>query len=130
VGRDPWRFAEPPPPPPPPLPPPPRPPTKEELEAQRLAQEELRRQQEEAARLAAIEAAKPKPPPFTLKCIGKFGPAQRPIAVFTDGTQILNVQQGEVIQGKFLLSQVGLESVEIRFVDFPNEPAQRLPIGR
>lgn len=130
LGRDPWRFAEPPPPPPPPPVKPPPPPTAEELRARAEAEAELRRQQEEAARLAAIEAARPKPPPFTLKCIGKFGPAQRPIAVFTDGTQILNVQQGEVIQGKFLLSQVGLESVEIRFVDFPNEPAQRLPIGR
>jgi len=132
VGRDPWRFAEPPPAPPPPPPPPPRQPTKAELEAQRLAQEEMLRQQAEAARLAAIEAARPKPPPFTLKCIGKFGPAARPIAVFTDadGKTIVNVQQGEEIQGKWLLAQVGLESVEIRFVEFPDEPALRLPIGR
>jgi hypothetical protein len=130
VGRDPWRFAEPPPPPPPPPVKPPPPPTPEELEAQRRAAELLRQQQEEAARIAAIEAARPKPPQFTLKCIGKFGPPARPIAVFTDGKEIVNVQQGEVIQGKFILSQVGLESVEIRFVEFPNEPAQRLPIGR
>jgi hypothetical protein len=132
VGRDPWHFAEPPPPPPaPPIPPPP-PLTAEQLRAQREAEELLRRQQEEAARLAAEEEARPKPPPFTLKYIGRFGPADRPIAVFTDadGKEILNVQQGERIQGKFILSQIGLESVEIRFVDFPNVPAQRLPIGR
>jgi hypothetical protein len=132
VGRDPWRFAEPPPPPPPPPAPPPRQPTQEELEAQRRAEEELRRQQEEAARLAAIEAARPKPPQFALKCIGKFGPTERPIAVFIgpDGKTILNVRQGGTIEGKFILSQVGYESVEIRYVDFPNEPPLRLPIGR
>ncbi len=129
VGRDPWHFVDPPPPQPPPQPPP-RPLTAEELRAQREAADLLRQQQEEAARRAAAEAARPKPPVFSLKYLGRFGPVDRPIAVFTDGKDILNVQQGEVIQGKFLLSQVGLESVEIRFVDFPNEPAQRLPIGR
>lgn len=132
VGRDPWRFAEPPPPPPPPPVKPPPPPTKEQLEARRRAEEELRRQQEEAARLAAIEAARPKPPQFTMKCIGKFGPAESPIAVFIgpDGKTIQNVKQGGTIDGKFVLSQVGFESVEIRYVDFPNEPPLRLPIGR
>jgi hypothetical protein len=132
VGRDPWRFAEPPPPPPPPPVKPPPPPTPEQLRAQREAEERLRQQQEEAARLAAEEAARPKPPQFTLKCIGKFGPVENPIAVFIapDGKTIQNVRQGGVIDGKFILSQVGFESVEIRFVNFPDEPAQRLPIGR
>lgn len=129
VGRDPWHFVDPPPPPPPPQPQP-RKLTPEEIEAQRKLQELLLQQQRDAASRAAADAARPKPPVFSLKYLGRFGPPNRPIAVFTDGNDILNVQQGEVIQGKFLLSQVGLESVEIRFVDFPNEPAQRLPIGR
>lgn len=90
----------------------------------------MRAQQAEAARIAAEQAAIPRPPQFTLKYVGKFGPADRPIAVFTDGTEIMNVQQGEVIQGKFIVSQIGYESVEIKFVDFPNAPPQRLPIGR
>jgi hypothetical protein len=132
VGRDPWRFAEPPPPPPPPPVKPPPPPTPEQLRAQREAEELLRQQQAEAARIAAEEAARPKPPPFTLKCIGKFGPVDDPIVAFVDadGKTIQNVREGGVIQGKFILSQIGYESVEIRFVDFPNVPAQRLPIGR
>ncbi len=126
-GRDPWRFPEPPPPPPPPPPPAP---TAEQVRAQREAEERMRAQQAEAARIAAEQAAIPRPPQFTLKYVGKFGPAGRPIAVFTDGTEIMNVQQGEVIQGKFIVSQIGYESVEIKFVDFPNAPPQRLPIGR
>jgi hypothetical protein len=126
-GRDPWRYKLPPPPPPPPTPPPP---SKEDLEAQRLAEERLRQMRDAQAAAAAAAAAVPKPPPFTLKYMGKFGPADRPIAVFTDGKSILNVQQGEVIGGQFIVGQIGYESVEIQFVGFPNWPSQRLPIGR
>jgi len=89
---------------------------------------EEERARQEAARLAEIN--RPKPPPFTLQYLGKFGPEGRPIAVFTDGKSILNVQEGEVVQGKFIVSQIGMESVEIQFVDFPNWPPQRLPVGR
>lgn len=126
-GRDPWRYVLP---PPPPTPPPPPPPSAEDIARQREAEERLA--QARAAQLAAeaAERAKPKPPPFTLQYLGKFGPEERPIAVFTDGKNILNVQQGEVIQGKFIVGQIGMESVEIQFVDFPNWPPQRLPVGR
>ncbi len=129
-GRDPWRFVLPPPPPPAPTPPPPRPLTAAEIEAQRQAEMLLAQQRAAAAAAAAAEAAKPKPPPFTLQYLGKFGPEERPLAVFTDGKNILNVQEGEVIQDKFIVSQIGLESVEIQFVGFPNWPPQRLPVGR
>lgn len=126
-GRDPWRFVVPPPPPPPPLPPPP---SQEDLARQREAQDRLAQQRAAELAAAAAEAAKPKPPPFTFQYLGKFGPEERPIAVFTDGKNILNVQEGEVIQGKFIVGQIGFESVEIEFVDFPNWPPQRLPVGR
>lgn len=126
-GRDPWRFVDPPPPPPPPPPPGP---SEEELRRMREAEERARLQREaEAARLAA-EAAKPKPPQFTLKYLGKFGPADRPIGTFTDGKNIYNVQEGGVLQGKFIVAQLGYESVEIQFVGFPDWPAQRFGVGR
>lgn len=126
-GRDPWRFVTPPPPKPPPPPPPP---SAEDIARQREAERLLAEQRAaaEAARIA--EMNKPKPPPFTLQYLGKFGPEERPLAVFTDGKNILNVQEGEVIQGEFIVSQIGLESVEIQFVNFPNWPPQRLPVGR
>jgi hypothetical protein len=129
-GRDPWRFVLPPPPPPAPTPPPPKPLTAAEIKAREEAERLLAEQRAaaEAARLAEIN--RPKPPPFTLQYLGKFGPEERPIAVFTDGKNILNVQEGEVIQGKFIVGQIGFESVEIQFVDFPNWPSQRLPVGR
>lgn len=126
-GRDPWRFVIP---PPPPAPPPPPPPSPADLARQREAEERMA--QARAAQLAAeaAERAKPRPPPFTLQYLGKFGPGERPIAVFTDGKNILNVQEGEVIKGQFIVGQIGFESVEIQFVGFPDWPPQRLPVGR
>ena len=61
--------------------------------------------------------------------MGNFGPAQRRIAVFTDGNDIINAQEGEVIAGKFIVARIGYESVDIRFVGFPQWPAQRLAVG-
>jgi hypothetical protein len=124
AGRDPWRFVDPPPPPPPP----PHVPTKEELEAQRRAEEEARRRAEEAARLAAIEAAKPHPPEFNLQYLGRFGPPDRQIAVFTNGKQIFNKQEGEVIDNKFVVAHIGYESVDISFVGFPTVPPKRVGV--
>jgi hypothetical protein len=127
AGRDPWSFPAPPPPPPAPTP---KPPTAAELARQRLLQEQLDAQRRAAEAAAAAEAAKPKPPPFTLKYLGRFGTAAHPIAAFSDGKTVYDVQQGEVIGGKFIVAQIGYESVEIRFVGFPDVPPQRLPVGR
>jgi hypothetical protein len=124
VGRDPWRFFDPPPPPPPP----PHVPTAEELKRM----EEERRRAEEAARAAAAEAARlaaiPKPPEFTMEYLGNFGPANRKIAVFTDGKKIHNALEGDVIDNKFIVAHIGYESVDIRFVGFPNTPAKRVGV--
>ena len=126
-GRDPWRFVDPPPPPPPP---PPKPPSAEELrrmqeEQQRLAEERAK----ELARQQALDAI-PKPPQFTMSYLGNFGPPQKRLAVFTDGKTIYNAQEGEVLDNKFIVAHIGYESVDIRFVGFPNSPAQRLAVGR
>lgn len=122
-GRDPWRFVDPPPKPPAP-PPPPHVPTAAELaEAERL-----RKLAEEQARLAAIEAAKPHPPEFTLQYLGRFGPPDKQIAVFLKGKDTLNVQQGEVIDNKFIVARIGYESVDIRFVGFPDVPPKRVGV--
>ena len=36
---------------------------------------------------------------------------------------------GEVVEGKFIVDRIGYESVDLKFVGFPDEPAKRLPIG-
>lgn len=120
-GRDPFRYGPAPPPPPPP------PPSAAEL-ARRAAEAE-------AARLRAIEQARldaiPKPPPVTLKYLGSFGPEGRKVAVFADqgGENLYNARFGDVLEGKFIVDRIGYESVDLKFVDFPDEPARRLPIG-
>jgi hypothetical protein len=74
---------------------------------------------------------KPVPPQFTMKYIGTFGPATNPIATFNgaDG-EIVNVRVGEVIDGKFILRSIGIESVEIGFVGFPADEKTRVPLAQ
>ncbi len=126
AGRDPWRYYVPPPKPPPP----PHVATQEELERDRLALEQAAREAAERQRLAAEEAARPKPPKFTFKYLGSFGPKNRPLAAFSDGKTILNVREGDVILSKFRVAKIGYESVDIKYLEFPDEPALRLAVGR
>ncbi len=123
-GRDPWRFVEPPPPPPPV----PKKPSAAELRAMQEAEAARQRLLDEQRRLAAIEAAKPKPPPFTWTYLGNFGPPRKRIAVFADGQRVWNARQGETLENKFIVAQIGYESVDIRFVGFPDVPAERLAV--
>ncbi len=122
-GRNPFRFGE------PPAPPPPPPPTAAELEAaaRRAAEEALLRQRLEAER--AAQAAIPRPPEFTLRYLGNFGPGGRRIAVFSDGGTIYNAFEGDVLEGRFEVARIGYESVEIRYVGFPDVPALRVGIS-
>jgi hypothetical protein len=112
-GRDPWRFEEPPPPPrlaPPPVVQPVRvepPPTP-----------------------VAVAPPRPQPPAIDVQYLGRFGPQGRPIAVFVDqnGEALYNALEGEVLKGKFQVAQIGLESVQIAFVGFPDAPPATLAV--
>lgn len=72
----------------------------------------------------------PRPPAFNYKYIGTFGRQQSPIATFTRDGEIVNVRAGEVIEGKFILRRIGIESAEIGFVGFPPDVTQRVPLGQ
>ena len=72
----------------------------------------------------------PVPPAFTYKYIGTFGSAANPIATFNGNGQVINVRVGEVIDGKFVLRSIGIESVEIGFVGFPPDQKQRIALGQ
>jgi hypothetical protein len=121
AGRDPFRFAPPPPPPPPP------PPTREELERRRREEEERLRRAREEAELALV----PRPPDLTLVYLGCFGPAAQRVAVFADQgrEKLYNALTGDVLEGKFIVDRINFESVDIKFVGFPEAPAKRLAIG-
>jgi hypothetical protein len=111
-GRDPWSFVN------PPLPhlspsstPDAHGPTAEKL-------------------LPKIEEPSPHPADFNLRYLGRFGPPDKQIAVFTKGTEIFNQQEGDVIDNQFIVGHIGYEAVEIRFVGFPDVPAKRVGVTR
>jgi hypothetical protein len=111
-GRDPFQFgAEPRPEPRPRREPPPPPPVP--VEVKELPPQPVR----------------PRPPALNLRYLGSFGPTSRLIAAFTDGREIFNALAGDVLQGRFIVDKIGLESADIKFVGFPDEPAQRLAAG-
>ena len=70
------------------------------------------------------------PPQFTYKFIGTFGRPQNPIATFTRDGDIVNARIGDVIDGKFILKRIGIESAEIGFVGFPPDVTLRVPLGQ
>lgn len=72
----------------------------------------------------------PQPPVFTYRYIGTFGSGANPIATFSQGEEVINARVGDVIGGKFILRGIGIESVEISFVDFPPDRTQRIPLGQ
>ncbi|MEM1247783.1 MAG: hypothetical protein AAGK22_15520 [Acidobacteriota bacterium] len=118
VGRDPWRFGEAPKPPAPkPKPPAPKP------------KKQPKPKPPKPVETGPVEPPKPKPPEVDVTFLGTFGPADRKIAVFFDGSAIYNAGRGDVLNEKFQVVEIGLESVDLGFVGFPDEPPARLAIG-
>jgi hypothetical protein len=111
IGRDPFSYEPDPPPPTPPPPPPTPPPTP-------------------PPNVPPPPPPPPQPPPIGhLKYLGSFGPPSARIAVIMSGSELYNVRQGAVLEGKFIVQEIGFESVAIGFVGFPDAPPQRLAAG-
>lgn len=112
VGRSPFRYAPEPKPPPEPKPrpePTPRPDPEPRVEP---------------------EPTGPRPPSTShLRYLGRFGHEGRPIAVLVSGGELHNVKEGEVLEGTFVVEDIGYESVAIGFVEFPDAAPRRLPVG-
>lgn len=72
----------------------------------------------------------PKPPEFSYKYIGTFGPRGNPIATFSGNGTIVNARVGDTIENKFILRAIGVESVDIGFVGFPPDVKTRVPLGQ
>ncbi len=124
--RDPWSFGTPPLPEPSAAPPPSRAPEPESAAP------------EPPVPTPPRQAPPPRPvgpplPQVDVIYLGSFGHRGNPIAVFKDtledGPKIYNALAGDRIKDKFEVHNIGYESVDLRFVDFPDEPPVRLPIG-
>jgi len=60
----------------------------------------------------------PSPPPITLKYIGVLDTAQGRVAVFRDsGGDIVNGKEGDIIDGRYRLLKIGVESADLAYVD-------------
>jgi hypothetical protein len=68
------------------------------------------------------------PPPFPFKAIGKFGPKDRPIVALEEGARLINAQEGDVVDNRFIVRKINRESVDFGFVGLPPEITRRLPI--
>ncbi len=72
----------------------------------------------------------PPPPPFDRDYIGYFGPKHRFVAVFRKGKHVGVAVAGDVIADTYVLRRVGLESVIIGFVGYPEEVTTRVPLAK
>jgi hypothetical protein len=89
----------------------------------------------DACQQTPVIAPPPPPPPkvlppdFSYKYIGTFGSSTNPIASFSSNGEIVNARVGQTLGGKFILLNIGIESVEIGFVGFPPDEKKRIPLG-
>lgn len=71
-------------------------------------------------------APKPVPPPVPYELLGIFGPERRRIAAFKEGEEIVNALEHETLKEKFIVHDIGLNTVEFHFVGFPDSESKTL----
>jgi hypothetical protein len=65
-----------------------------------------------------IPQGPPPPPPIAMKYIGVLETAQGRVAVFRDsGGDIMNGKEGDIIDGRYRLLKIGVESADLAYVD-------------
>jgi hypothetical protein len=66
----------------------------------------------------SVPQGPPPPPPIALKYIGVLDTAQGRVAVFRDtGGDIVNGKEGDIIDGRYRLLKIGVESADLAYVD-------------
>jgi hypothetical protein len=109
-GRNPFRFR------PKPVPPPPPPVVSRPVEQAQLPTGPVR------------PLGPPPPPPITLKLIGLLTKADGTrIAVLSDGKRPVHGGEGQEIEGQYKILKIGLESIEIAYIDGRGRQTLRLP---
>jgi len=59
----------------------------------------------------------PPPPPITLRLVGIVQGSGRPIAALTDGRDVFYGREGDIIEGRYRIVKVNVESIDIAYVD-------------
>jgi hypothetical protein len=112
LGRNPFRFRPPPAPPPPPTPTPAKGPAN---------------QGPVVAMGPPVPAGPPPPPPIPLKFIGLVTKVDGTrIAVLSDGRSPQPGKEGDIILGQYRILRIGLESLDIAYVDGRGRTTLRL----
>jgi hypothetical protein len=75
----------------------------------------------------SVPAGPPPPPPITLKFIGLVQKADgTKIAVLSDGKRPIHGQEGEEIEGRYVILKIGTESLDIAYIDGRGRQTLRL----
>lgn len=75
-----------------------------------------------------VPSGPPPPPPIALKFIGVVERAPSPLklAVLSDGRNVFYGREGEVIEGRYRIERIGVESIEMSYVDGRGRQTLRL----
>jgi hypothetical protein len=99
--RNPFRFKPKPPPPPPPAPP---------LQADR-------RTTPDGTPFETGPLEPPPPPRIPLKFIGRVESGSGLLAVLSDARGVYQGREGEIIEGRYRILKIGVESIELAYLD-------------
>ena len=84
----------------------------------------IKQQQEQAASAAAQAAAGPADPPppprIPLKYIGEMADPKQPgrrVAILSDTRGVYYGREGDVIEGRYQIVKIGVESIELAYID-------------
>ena len=75
-----------------------------------------------------MPVGRPPPPPIALKFIGvvEQTPSRLKLAVLSDGRNVFYGREGEVIEGRYRIERIGVESIEMAYVDGRGRQTLRL----
>ena len=85
--------------------------------------------------LGADGKVKPPPPPFDRDFLGHFGPLQLQVAAFrkqgpeSEFSEVEVATVGDVLDGIFIVREIGYESVKIGFVGYDPSEDERVPLA-
>lgn len=59
----------------------------------------------------------PPPPPITLRLVGIVQGSGTPVAALTDGKDVFYGREGDVIEGRYRIVKINVESIDISYLD-------------
>ena len=78
------------------------------------------KQQQAAAEMAAKGLVEPPPPRIPLKYIGDMSDPNNPgkrIAILSDARSTYYGREGEIVEGRYRIERIGVESIELAYLD-------------